>query len=256
MRCAAAVRAGEAGFVAEPGVWGDVHVRRVLVSLDEFLEPAELPGLPRPEELIALDARLAGLGAAGPLRVLDIEAVSIATGHLAAFLVGVGTVREPRLLEVEQFLLADLGAEAALLRAVSARVTGAFLLTYNGRAFDMRVLGSRCVANGIHPGSVEPAAHLDLLASTRRLFRDRLRACTLRQAELRLLRYDREDDVPGLEGPGRYRAWLRGGPAEALTGVVEHNRLDLCGTAALAAHLAAHVNRLPTHLLAAARYNV
>ena len=206
MRCAAAVRAGEAGFIAEPGIWGDVHVRRVRVSLDEFLEPAELAGMPPLEDLAVLDARLTRPRPGGPLRVLDIEAISIATGHLAAFLVGVGTVLEPRVLEVEQFLLADLGAEAALLRAVAARVTGAFLLTYNGRAFDMRVLGSRCVANGIHPGSVEPAAHLDLLASTRRLFRDQLRACTLRQAELRLLHYDREDDVPGLEGPGRYRS--------------------------------------------------
>lgn len=256
MRCAAAVRAGELGFTAEPGPWGDVHRRTVSVGLAEFLEPSGLRAMPPPERLVPLDARLAGLRCqAAPLRVLDIEAVSIATGHLAAFLVGIGTVDGP-VLHVEQLLLADLGAEPALLQAVSRLVQGAFLLTYNGRAFDMRILGSRCVANGIHPAAVESRGHLDLLASTRRLFRDELRSCTLRQAELRLLRYSRENDVPGLEGPGRYRAWLRGAPAAVLAGVVEHNRLDLCGTAALAAHLAAHAGRIPTHLSAAPRYNL
>ncbi|MBV9101061.1 MAG: ribonuclease H-like domain-containing protein [Candidatus Dormibacteraeota bacterium] len=256
MRCAAAVRAGELGFAAEPGPWGDFHRRSVTTDLAEFLEPAGLWTMPAGERLALLDARLAGeRRSAGPVRVLDIEAVSVASGHLAAFLVGVGTVNGLA-LEVEQFLLADLAAEAALLLAVATRVQGSFLLTYNGRAFDMRILGSRCVANGIHPASVEPRAHLDLLASTRRLFRDQLRSCTLRQAELRLLRYSREADVPGLEGPGRYRAWLRGAPPDVLAGVVEHNRLDLCGTAALAARLALELDGEPTHLQAAPRYNL
>lgn len=239
MRCEAVVRAGELGFEARPGLWGDVYQRAANYELTAWLEPAGLETMPGPEGLCRLDARLASYGSAGEaLRVLDIEAVSIAPGHLAAFLVGVGGVRGTS-LQVEQFLLADPSAEAALVRAVADRVAGCFLLTYNGRAFDMRILGSRAVANGIHPANLEPRAHLDLLAATRRLFGRELRACTLRQAELRLLGVDREHDTPGIEGPSRYRTWLRGAPWDVLAGVVEHNRLDLCGTAALAARLAA-----------------
>src|ERR1700736_353354 len=256
MRCSAVVRADELGFLAEPTPWGDVYRRSETIDLVEFLEAAGLgPGL-RAADLCRLDPRLDGVDPAGSeIRVLDIEAVSISSGHLAAFLVGIGTQRG-RWLDLEQFLLAEVGAEAALLQAVAASVTGSLLLTYNGRSFDLRVLGSRCVANGIHPAVVEPRVHVDLLASTRRLFRAELRSCTLRQAEMRLLRYFREDDIPGIEGPSRYRAWLRGAPAGVLAGVIEHNRLDVCGTAALAVRLVDQIGGSTTHIEVGSRYNL
>jgi uncharacterized protein YprB with RNaseH-like and TPR domain len=256
MRCSAVVRAGELGFLTEPTGWGDVYRRSQTIDLVEFLEAAGLdPGL-RAVDLCRLDPRLDGLQPEhSEIRVLDIEAVGVASGHLAAFLVGIGTQRG-RWLHIEQFLLAEVGAEAALLRAVAALVNGSFLLTYNGRAFDLRVLGSRCVANGIHPAAVEPRLHVDLLASTRRLFRAELRSCTLRQAEMRLLRYFREDDIPGIQGPSRFRAWLRGAPAAVLAGVIEHNRLDVCGTAALAARLVAQIGGATTHIEVGSRYNL
>lgn len=256
MRCSAVVRAGELGFLTEPTRWGDVYRRSQTIDLVDFLEAAGLdPGL-RAVDLCRLDPRLDGLQPEdSEIRVLDIEAVSVASGHLAAFLVGIGTQRG-RWLDLEQFLLAEVGAEAALLQAVAALVHGSLLLTYNGRAFDLRVLGSRCVANGIHPAAVEPRLHVDLLASTRRLFRAELRSCTLRQAEMRLLRYFREDDIPGIEGPSRYRAWLRGAPTAVLAGVIEHNRLDVCGTAALAARLVAQIGGATTHIEVGSRYNL
>jgi hypothetical protein len=85
-----------------------------------------------------------------------------------------------------------------------------------------------------------PAIHCDLLGPVRRLFRERLGACTLRQAEVSLLGLVREDDVPGAEAPARFRAWLDGGPPAVLEGVIRHNQLDLCSTVVLGARLAAH----------------
>lgn len=255
MRCGAAVRAGELGFAAEPAPRGDVYRRRLETDLGAFLEGGAAPCLPV-AELCRLDERLIGTRVDGSeALVLDVETVAIAAGRLAAFLVGVTRVHGTR-LEVEQFLLADPASEAALLDAVGQRVRGAFLLTYNGRAFDMRVLGSRCVANGIHPAAMEPRVHLDLLPVTRRLFGAQMRGCTLRQAELRLLRYERRGEVAGVEGPARYRAWLRGAPGRVLAGVVEHNRLDVCCTAALAVRLVEQVGVGTTRMGAAARYNV
>ena len=205
------VRAAKLGFAATPGDGGVAFTRR------------SLAGAPRPStppDVIAL----------------DIEAVSVARGHLAAFLVGLGRPGCAG-VEVEQFLLADPSAEVALLLAVAARVRGAALVTYNGRAFDMRVLGSRCVANGLHPAVMEPRRHDDLLVPARRRYRGALGGCTLRQVELAVLGIDRGDDVPGSEGPARYRAWLRGAPAPALAGVVAHNEADVVSTALLAAEL-------------------
>lgn len=223
---ACVVRAARLGFDAEMAPAGPVFVRA---------------------EAIALGVWLDALGVA-PLRqgtvALDIEAVSLAGGHLAAFLVGVGICGGTELL-LEQFLLADVSGELALLEAVAARARGAPLLTYNGRGFDMRVLASRCVANGLHPSAIEPRSHDDLLAATRRHFRHRLRSCTLAEVEAAVLGVFREDDVSGHEGPARYCAWLRGAPSHVMASVVRHNRMDVLVTALLGAHLAALGEPLP-----------
>jgi uncharacterized protein YprB with RNaseH-like and TPR domain len=226
MICASVVRAAQLGFEAELSPAGPVFVRAEAIDLGVWLE---------------------ALGVA-PLRsgavALDIEAVTVASGHLAAFLVGVGTCGGTELL-LEQFLLADVAGERAMLEAVAARARRAPLLTYNGRGFDMRVLASRCVANGLHPAVIEPRSHDDLLAATRRHFRHRLRSCTLAEVEAAVLGVFREDDVSGHEGPGRYCVWLRGAPAHVMSGVVSHNRMDVVSTALLGAHLAALGEPLP-----------
>jgi hypothetical protein len=161
-------------------------------------------------------------------------------------------------LEVDQLLLSDPGDEAALLLAVLSRLSGPrLLLTYNGRTFDLPVLRSRCVVNRLDLGVLEGRLHCDLLAPVRRLFRDRLGACTLRQAELALLGLERQGDVPGAEVPGRYVHWLRHGDPTALDPVVLHNQLDLCATAVLAARVADHVEgRLVEPVHPADRYHL
>ena len=257
MRSSCVVRAGELGFTGESGLWGEIYRRSSLCRLSDFVEGCST-GEALSGALLRLIDPTATASSDSVVRILDIEAVAVGFGHLVAFLVGIGSV-ERDTISVDQLLLADPVSEAALLRAVADAVAGSVLLTYNGRAFDMRVLGSRCVANGIHPAAIEPRFHLDLLPVTRRLHRHELRSCTLRQAELRLLRYDRREDLAGIEGPSRYRGWLNGAPAEFFEGVVEHNRLDVCCTAALAQRLAAQIqgtSAKTTHSEAGARYNL
>ena len=59
----------------------------------------------------------------------------------------------------------------------------------------------------------------------------------LRTAESDLLGLHRVGDVDGWEIPGRYLAFLRGGPAEPLADVVRHNDQDVRSLAWLLAHL-------------------
>ena len=47
----------------------------------------------------------------------------------------------------------------------------------------------------------------------------------------------RHDDVAGYEVPARYFHFVRSGDARVLSGVLEHNRLDLLSLAGLTAHL-------------------
>jgi hypothetical protein len=79
--------------------------------------------------------------------------------------------------------------------------------------------------------------HLDLLAVARRVFKRRLRNCSLVSLESAILGFERVGDIPGSAIPGIYSAYLRGGPAQPLEAVFEHNALDLISLAALGAKL-------------------
>jgi hypothetical protein len=248
---APAERAVALGFAAE----GAALVRRVRVDLGPFLERAGAGGPAAPPDLVRLLYRLPPGAPAGPFSdgeamVLDIETLGLRGSGVVPFLVGLGVPRG-RFLEIDQYLLADLGGEGPMLDAVAARVgTSRVLLTYNGRGFDIPVLRARCIINRRPADAICPAIHCDLLGPVRRLFRERLGSCTLRQVEVSLLGLVREDDVPGAEAPARFRAWLDGGPPSVLEGVIRHNQLDLCSTVVLGARLAAHAGGLlvePVH---------
>jgi uncharacterized protein YprB with RNaseH-like and TPR domain len=239
-------RAAELGFEVETRATGTTFVRRSTVDLSPFLEAAGLADAPPVGDLLALfnhpcepgpPVWLNGEG----VGVLDIESLGLRGSGVMAFLVALG-VQRGAVLECEQLLLADPGEEGALLAAVGDRISAHRLwLTYNGRSFDIPVLAARCTINRLDASRVEPRLHGDILAPVRRLFRDRLGACTLRHAEMSLLNHHRVDHVPGMEAPGRYRAWLRGAGPAVLSGVVEHNLQDIVSTVAVAARLAAHV---------------
>ncbi|HEX3605863.1 MAG TPA: ribonuclease H-like domain-containing protein [Candidatus Dormibacteraeota bacterium] len=233
------------GFEPHPEGDGVAWVRRVSIDLGPFLERAGAPGPATAGQLIRL-----ALGDPGPhtprwdasaAAVLDLETLGLRGSGVLAFLAGVGIPRGDR-LEVDQVLLVDPADERAALLALLGRLAGhRVLVTYNGRSFDVPALRSRLVVNRLDGAVLESGLHCDVLAPVRRLFRDRLGACTLGRAERDLLGFVRHGEVPGSEAPARYQAWLRGAGYEVLEGVVIHNQLDLCGTMVLAARLAAHL---------------
>jgi uncharacterized protein YprB with RNaseH-like and TPR domain len=240
-------RAAELGFEAENVGGGTAFVRRRTVDLGPFLARSGLTSAPPVADLLSLlgqpCGKVAPVWVAGEgVGVLDIESLGLHGSGVMAFLVALG-VQHGDTLESEQLLLADPGGEEALLMAVAARMRLHRLwLTYNGRSFDIPVLAARCTMNRLDPAGVQPRLHGDLLGPVRRLFRDRLGACTLRHAEMALLNHHRVDDVPGFEAPRRYRAWLNGAPPRVLAGVVEHNLQDIVSTVIVAARLSAHVS--------------
>jgi uncharacterized protein YprB with RNaseH-like and TPR domain len=239
-------RAGELEFHPEETAAGTTFVRRLTVDLRPYLQAAGLSSAPPVADLLALLGH--PCGDEGPtwvsgegVGVLDIESLGLRGSGVMAFLVALG-VQRGEWLEAEQYLLVDPGGEAAMLGAIARRIRSHRLwLTYNGRSFDIPVLSARCTMNRLDPASVEPRLHGDLLGPVRRLFRERLGACTLRHAEMSLLNHHRVDDVPGIEAPGRYRAWLRGARPSIVAGVVEHNLQDIVSTVVVGARLAVHV---------------
>jgi uncharacterized protein YprB with RNaseH-like and TPR domain/predicted nucleic acid-binding protein len=178
------------------------------------------------------------------LLYLDTETTGLAGGTgTYAFLVGVGFFDGDG-FEVRQYFMRDLDEEPALLAALDVLFRDFDgLVTYNGTGFDLPLLETRFVlARRRWPGD---RLHLDLLRAARRLWSARLADCRLGTLEQHVLRFTREDDVPGAMIPAVYFDYLRRKRPGELPRVFEHNRHDILSLAALTGWVAGAVARAP-----------
>ena len=153
-----------------------------------------------------------------------------------AFLIGLGWFEKGR-FHVLQLLARDFYEEKAALvylKEIAARKK--FLVTFNGKAFDVNLLTTRFILNHLQ-SDLAQVPHLDLLHPSRRILGHRLENCRLATLEEQILGVKREGDIPGWEIPQRYFDWLRRRDPRLLTDIFEHNRLDVISMAALTAHL-------------------
>ena len=127
------------------------------------------------------------------------------------------------------------------MRTVSS-VAGRFsvLCTFNGRTFDAPLLASRFVMNRI--SARLPDVHADVLYPARRLWKLRLKSCTLSNLEEQLLHVKREDDLPGAEVPQTYFRYLRDGDFAPIERILAHNRQDIVSLAQLLCFLCGQVD--------------
>lgn len=201
--------------------------------LEEIAAPLELPrsafsaddvqGTVESFKLLFVDTETTGLGGAGTV----------------PFLIGVGRF-VPDGFEVRQYLIPDYPDETAMLEALQSELGPDFtLVTYNGAAFDLPLLSDRLVINRVSRGLPENS-HFDLLHAARRLFKRRLRDCSLVSIEREIFGFHRVDDLPGYLVPSAYFSWLADESLDLLPRVLEHNRLDIVSLAFLV-HLVAAI---------------
>ncbi|HPK53727.1 MAG TPA: ribonuclease H-like domain-containing protein [Smithellaceae bacterium] len=186
--------------------------------------------------LLADNPRIGELTCADAL-FLDTETTGLAGGTgTMAFLIGLGWF-EAGNFRICQLLARDFGEEkAALAHFAGIAAKKKFLVTFNGKAFDVNLLATRFIMNRL-PGDPASLPQLDLLHPSRRLLGHRLensRLCTL---EAEIMGLERAGDIPGWEIPQRYFDWLRRRDGRLLAAIFEHNRLDVISMAVLAAHL-------------------
>jgi hypothetical protein len=150
-------------------------------------------------------------------------------------MIGVGRWQADR-IRLVQLLLPDYSEEGALLDALRDETpSGAWLVTYNGRAFDWPLLETRYRMGRRVTPAIE--GHLDLLPIVRRLFRHRLPDARLQTVERHLLRRHRAPDIPSWEIPAVYHSFLRGGSAGPVRVVARHNAEDVVTLGRILAHL-------------------
>ncbi|NLN59736.1 MAG: hypothetical protein GX147_03320 [Deltaproteobacteria bacterium] len=180
---------------------------------------------------------LAGMDAREGL-YLDTETTGLSGGTgTVAFLIGLGWFEETTFV-TRQLFVRDYPEERACLAYLSelAQEKG-FLVTFNGKSFDVNLLGARFIMNRL-PDPLTELPHLDLLHPTRRLLGHRLENNRLGTVEQHVLGLDRGEDIPGWEIPERYFRWLRNRHPGAMLEVFRHNHLDVVSLSALARHLA------------------
>jgi hypothetical protein len=164
---------------------------------------------------------------------LDTETTGLSGGTgTYAFLVGIGSWR-PSGFFVEQFFMRDFDEEGAMLCALEERLSRVeVIVTFNGKCFDLPLLESRFIMHRRH-WPLNCGVHLDLLHPSRRLWKLRLRDCSLGNLERHVLGLEREGDVPGYLIPQLYFNYARSGASTGLKAIFRHNRQDITTLAEL-----------------------
>ncbi len=158
---------------------------------------------------------------------IDTETTGLAGGTgTCAFLVGVARLQQGSVV-VRQFFMHDFFQERAMLTGVAEwleDVTG--LVSYNGKTFDLPLLHTRCILNRV-PMDWSRFLHLDLLHTSRRLWRPFAPDSRLSSMEQAVLGFRRTADVPGELIPSLYFDSLRTRDLAPLKQVFQHNAFDL-----------------------------
>jgi uncharacterized protein YprB with RNaseH-like and TPR domain len=233
----------EGQFVSTP--FGEVFVARETygsgyrhggILLGDLLEVPQYPA-----HLITKDARLKGIDFNRTL-FLDTETTGLAGGTgTYAFMVGVGSFQGEG-FAVLQLFMRNHSEERAVLSLLEGLLDNHdFLVTFNGKNFDIPLLETRFILSRLNsPLADKP--NYDLLFPSRRIWRKAYHNCQLITLEAQLLDIDRGDDIPSEWIPYLYFDFVRTGDARKISRVFRHNRMDLLSMVILAhrIHLTYH----------------
>ncbi|MGC9325074.1 MAG: ribonuclease H-like domain-containing protein [Desulfomonilia bacterium] len=168
---------------------------------------------------------------------LDTETTGLSGGTgTFPFLIGLGWFEGDHFVTCQLFAR-DFSEEKAMLSCLQELSSEKrYLVTFNGKAYDIPLLAARYVLARLEDPFVG-MEHLDLLHPCRRLVGHRLENSRLVTLESEILGFHRTGDIPGYEIPQRYFDWLRRRDGRLVEDVFEHNRLDVISMAGLTKHL-------------------
>jgi uncharacterized protein len=219
---------------------GSFFISRSTIGSDDVHGHARICDLARVS--VETAAFLAGLQLSGETSIgeglfLDTETTGLMGGTgTFPFLIGLGWFESDSFVTCQLFAR-DFSEESAMLRYLSELASARkFLVTFNGRAYDLNLLATRFILNRCRD-TLTPLPHIDLLHPSRRILAHRLENARLSTIEAHVLGVERDGDVPGFEIPQRYFDWLKNRDGRVLRDVFKHNRLDIVSMASLLKYL-------------------
>jgi len=165
---------------------------------------------------------------------LDTETSSLSLGAGSfIFMIGICFFTQNG-LQIEQLIMPDVIHEVLLLNYLDKKLEKfSTVVTYNGKSFDAPIIKSRSIINGVS-SSIDKLVHIDLLHTSRKIWKLRLESRKLSDIENHILGIKRsEDEIPGWLVPQMYFDFLESGDAELLRGVVYHNEMDVISLSVL-----------------------
>jgi len=165
----------------------------------------------------------------------DLETTGLSGGAgTIAFLAGFGWIKNGRLI-INQYFLHDFPGEIDFLLLIRELLTdNRILVSYNGKSFDHPLLRTRFLMKGL---KLPVISEIDLLHTSRRLWKRRLPSCRLGVIEDKILNIHRIDDIPGIEVPDIYFDFLKTNNPKPLEGVFKHHLQDIKSLAFLFSHI-------------------
>ena len=194
---------------------------------------AEILGIPTyPAHLLSRDERLKEMDLRKTL-FLDTETTGLTGGTgTFVFMIGLGFFHEGGLV-VHQFFMRDYSEERACLSLFGQLLESfQFLVTFNGRHYDIPLLETRFILSRM-ASTLREMPHFDLLFPSRKIWKGAYENCRLVTLESRLLGMGREDDIPSEWIPQFYFDYVQTGDARKIHRVFYHNRMDILSMVAL-----------------------
>lgn len=161
-----------------------------------------------------------------PFCFYDTETTGLKGAGVLIFLNGVLKEVEKGFL-LTQYVLADPGQEVSFLRAIDFWKNEQTIITYNGKSFDLPQLVTRWTMNRNDLPRLKQYHQIDLMHSSKRIWKGELERFKLKQIEEMKLGFRRENDIPGHLAPIIYFDAVKSGNPTNLMKVLKHNEWDI-----------------------------
>jgi uncharacterized protein len=165
----------------------------------------------------------------------DTETTGLKGTGTHIFLIGLLT-DTGKAFQLTQYVLADPSNETAFLFESKFWQKANTVITYNGKSFDWPQLEMRWTLNKPFLPPLKSPRQIDLLHSSKRIWRDDLHGMKLTKVETEKLGFYRHGDIPGHLAPIIYFDAVKSGNATSLMKVLTHNEWDLLSLITLYVH--------------------